>query len=508
MNRHLVLSFRFLAPWFHGRGDAGEPEWPPSPLRAVQAVVAAAARAGTLASVRTALTWLEQRAAPLILAPEAIESATGYRLSVPHNQMDLVARQWSRGSEGKTAEQRTMKNVRPRHLPDDSAVHYVWSLDADDSAAAALVATVRHVVALGWGLDLVVGHGAVIDDAQFAELSAALTVWTPRNDGSHDLRTAANGTFEDFERRHAAFLSRTSFAGPTLHPPPALSVFAITRYSRANQPPMIHVAGFALMRADSDNFRAFDTARRGKAVAGMLRHAVRTAAERAGWEPVRVNASVLGHGDGDEPRLLLAPVPSIEPRGNGGERVGAIRRVMLFSTDPYGSDTFWARRVLGGVDLIDEKTGEIQAVLAAASTGDRVLRRFTGKSRSWATVTPVVLPGHDDPGGLRNKLKKTTCTEVQKKLLERMMQRRETLVRKALLHAGLNAELAASATIEARESGFIAGVESASRYALPTHLATAPRLHVKLTFPHDVAGPLCIGSGRFSGLGLFAAVAT
>ena len=39
MSRHLVLSFRFLSPWFHGRGDEGEPEWPPSPLRAFQALV-------------------------------------------------------------------------------------------------------------------------------------------------------------------------------------------------------------------------------------------------------------------------------------------------------------------------------------------------------------------------------------------------------------------------------------------------------------------------------------
>ena len=46
MSRHLVLSFRFLSPWFHGRGDEDAPEWPPSPLRAFQAVVAAAAGVG------------------------------------------------------------------------------------------------------------------------------------------------------------------------------------------------------------------------------------------------------------------------------------------------------------------------------------------------------------------------------------------------------------------------------------------------------------------------------
>jgi CRISPR-associated protein Csb2 len=43
-----------------------------------------------------------------------------------------------------------------------------------------------------------------------------------------------------------------------------------------------------------------------------------------------------------------------------------------------------------------------------------------------------------------------------------------------------------------------------SRYAVPQHLASYPRLHVRLTWPRPVNGPLCIGSGRFSGLGLFA----
>lgn len=506
MTRHLVLSFRFLSPWFHGRGDEGTPEWPPSPLRAFQAVVAASARAGTLESNRSALAWLEQRGAPLIIAPEAVESTVGYRLSVPHNAMDLVARQWSRGDEGSAAEHRTMKNVRPQQLPEDAVVHYAWQLDDDGSATPALIAAARSVVALGWGVDLVVGDGAVVEGALLAELSTKLKVWEPRSDGRRELRSPMTGTLEDLERRHAAFLSRTSFAAPTLRPPPALSTFAITRYARADQPRVADVAAFTLMRVDSDNFRAFDTVRRGMAVAGMLRHAVRTAAERAGWDEARVTASVLGHGDGGETRFLLVPVPSVEPRGANAETVGAVRRVMVFSTDVRSTDTAWARRVLGGMDLIDENTGEVQAVLAATSSNDRVLRRYVSESSTWATVTPMLLPGHDDPGGIRDKLHKANRSEQQRSLLERLMKRREALVRKALRHAGIGDELAHSAEIEMGETGFVAGVEKASRYAVPSHLANSPRLHVKLTWPVKVPGPLCIGRGRFSGLGLFATV--
>lgn len=506
MARHLVLSFRFLSPWFHGRGDEGAPEWPPSPLRAFQAVIAAAARAGTLESTRVGLTWLEQRPAPLIIASEAVESASGYRLSVPHNAMDLVARQWSRGAEGNAAEHRAMKNVRPQRLPEDAIVHYAWQLEDDLPGTSALICAARGVVALGWGVDLVVGDGAIVDGAPLAALSAPLTVWEPRSDGRDELRAPVQGTLDDLERRHAAFLSRTSLADPTFRPPPPLLAFTLTSYARANEAPRAEIAGFTLMRLESDNFRAIDVVRRGAALAGMVRHAVRVAAERAGWDERRVRATVLGHGDGDEARLMMVPVPSIEPRGNGGETVSAARRVMLFSTDHRSRDTAWASRVLGGMDLVDERTGEVAAVLAAASPKDSVLERYRRDSFTWTTVTPVLLPGHDDPGGILKKLNGTKGGEEQKLLLGRLMKRREALVRKALRHAGIGDALAFSAGIQIRQTGFIAGVEKASRYAVPTYLADAPRFHVKLTWPQRVAGPLCIGRGRFAGLGLFVGV--
>lgn len=479
------------------------PEWPPSPLRAFQAVLAAAARAGRLASTRSALVWLEERAAPLIIAPEAIESVTGYRLSVPHNAMDLVAKQWRRGDEGNAAEHRTMKALRPHRLPEDAVVHYAWQLDGDESVVTELIAAARKVVALGWGVDLVVGDGAIVDDAQLARLVASLKVWQPRDHGRCELRVPIKGTLDDLEGRHAAFLARTSLDDPTLRPPPALSTFAITSYARADQPPATDVACFTLMSPKSDNLRPFDLSRRGMVVAGMLRHAVRVAAERAGWDEFRVNATVLGHGEASAPRLMLVPVPSIEPRGANGESVSAVRRLMIFSTDARNADIAWARRALGGVELIDEKTGEAQAVLAVTSRRDGVLKRYVSEGRTWVTVTPVVLPGHDDPGGLLEKLRKARQADEQKPLLERLAKRREALVRKALRQAGFGDELAFSAAIETRQTGFIAGVEKASRYAVPAHLAQAPRLHVKLTWPTKVAGPICIGSGRFSGLGLF-----
>lgn len=517
MSTYLLLSFRFLTPWFHGRRDEGAPEWPPSPLRVFQALVAAAARAGTLEAIRPALVWLEQREAPLVVAPEVAPAATGYRLSVPHNAMDLVGRQWAAGKEGNPAAHRTMKDVLPRRLPDDRdlgvalerrVVHFAWPTSTDGRKhAESLASLAGNVVALGWGVDLVAGEGAVVDGARIARLcNGADVVWQPVGEGGVRLRVPVAGTLRDLDRRHEQFLNRTEWGTPTLHPPAPLTVFGSSGYARQDEPPRQRVAAFTLMHPNADRMRAFDTPRQGMVVAGMLRHAVRVAAESAGWAEERVRSTVLGHGDGNAPRLLLIPIPSIEWRQGEANVVTRIRRVFVVSTDPHSRDIEWARRALGGAELRDEKSRKPSALLAVASAGEKTVKRYVEEARVWTTVSPVVLPGLDDPSGFRDRLKGTCDAAEQKRLIERLTRRREGLVRKALRHAGFSDQLVFAARIETREVGFLAGVDRASRYAVPQHLKGSPRLHVRLTWPRPVPGPLCIGRGRFSGLGLFASL--
>ena len=95
MPDYLCLSVRFLDGAFHGRADQGEPEWPPSPLRLFQALVAAAAarwnERRAISHASPALRWLESLPPPLIVVPASVQAATtGYRLYVPDNVGDLV----------------------------------------------------------------------------------------------------------------------------------------------------------------------------------------------------------------------------------------------------------------------------------------------------------------------------------------------------------------------------------------------------------------------------------
>ena len=65
MSGYLCISVTFLDPLFHGKGDGDEWEWPPSPMRVFQALLAGS-RTGCRniewSTVKSdAFRWLEQK---------------------------------------------------------------------------------------------------------------------------------------------------------------------------------------------------------------------------------------------------------------------------------------------------------------------------------------------------------------------------------------------------------------------------------------------------------------
>ena len=533
MPSHFRLSIRFLAPLFHGRRDGGVPEWPPSPLRAFQSLVAAAARrnggVGLNEQARSALSWLEKQAAPLIVAPAAI-GEDGYVLSVPNNAMDIVARAWSRGNESNSgdanpATHQTMKAVRPTRLLSGDAVHYLWRLghplDADVRGHLDVLSDIaRSIVALGWGIDLVVGNGEVVSRDDLQDIPGER--WLPGRAGrENDLRVPVAGTLHALTRRHREFLNRIGADG-VLTPPPPLSAYATVDYRRGTDPVPHDVTAFSLLNLAGSGFRAFDTVRHALTVAGMMRHTAKLAANLSGWPAEKINAFILGHGQSMESgkhvaagsrRFAYLPLPSIESRGMTRGRVaGSVRRVIVccFAED-CKDELRWARMALSGQELIDERTHEAVAMLAPLPVGETIVHQYVDAADSWATVTPVVLPGYDDPAHYRRRLKHATSSEQQKDLLRRLDLRIDSLLRKAITHAGFPKMLADHAELEWRRVGFWPGSELADRYGVPDHLHRFPRLHVRILWrdsshrPAKVPGPVCIGSGRYYGLGLFAA---
>lgn len=489
MVSYFCLTARFLQPLFHGRADGGEPEWPPSPLRAFQALVSAAARkptGGDLQSVGIALYWLEKQAAPLIVAPVGRTSSSKYRQYVPDNVADKVGKAWSGGREADMANYRTEKDVCPTHLCGGDAVHYLFPLsNAPCPNFDLLLSAARSITHLGWGVDMVAGNAAIISEEDVSKMQGER--WQSVDDASaNGYRVPVEGTLDALVQKHEAFLNRVTQDG--FHPVPPLSAFRIVRYRRTTDPIQRLLAAFSILKPDASAMRPFDATRRTRDVAGMVRHAVANAALEHGWSPEQINVFIHGKTpDGKRPvtgaispdRFMYLPLPTINQKLGRAE---SIRRVLVAAPLRCEEQIAWVRRALAGEELSNDG-GNPMALLTILPRTDWVLRKYVDKSRSWSTVTPVILPGHDDhdPG------------------------KADRLLRTAFGQAGYAKELIDLSELEWRRGGFRPGVDLATRYLPPENLAHRPQYHVRVRFPHPIPGPLVVGSGRFRGFGLFAA---
>ena len=495
VGRYALISVTFLDPIFHGRADGDEPEWPPSPLRLFQALIAGAATAsrssGGIADADiAAFRWLEQQGPPLIVAP-AGRRGQAYRLSVPNNAMDVVAAAWSRGNEtgrgdASPATHRSMKMVTPIHLDGADTVHYAWPVP---EGSAAVIDDLRRIalnlVALGWGIDLAFGAVTSSTDEEIRHLKGERWIPLKRATGA-SVRVPVSGTFDALLDRHSKFLERLSVAG-RFTPTPALTRYGRCNYARAGDRPGRPFAAFQFLSTEESGFRSFRSPQTAK-VAGMVRHCVGNAATESGRSGEGLSAEewvdqyVHGHrrdAGSSVGRFSYLPIPTIDPRGV----VDRIRRVIVAETsDGGGQHATWVGQVLVGQQLINEESQDAEAMLAMCPAADFVLAKYTTASRRWATVTPVILPWGDSGKPHR----------AEKQFL------------KAVRHAGYDPEHIVG--LELQREPFWRGCDVASRYFVPKHLRGTAAWHVRLEWKQPVAGPLAIGSGRHCGLGLFASV--
>lgn len=162
-----------------------------------------------------------------------------------------------------------------------------------------------------------------------------------------------------------------------------------------------------------------------------------------------------------------------------------------------------------------KKRHEPVAFLRRQADGDRAISGYLGESASWTTVTPVVLPGYDDPRKLRSRLnvsEKPISADEKEQIVRKLDNRIDRLLRKALCEAGLPDSLVSRANLEWSGSGFFPGADLTSRYSVPDQCRRFRRLHVRITWRElspdgtlrakKIKGPICFGSGRYAGLGL------
>lgn len=474
----LRVTVRFLQPFSHGRGEDGAPEWPPSPLRLFQALTANSIGREVVSARRDeaeqTLRWLERCGCPEIVAPRVASSGTPFRAFVPDNVADEVARAWVRGTDADIAEYRTEKDVRALRL-DGEAVHYVFRrIEHADAVAHAdvLRRMCRSLTHLGWGVDMVAGDASIDADPVAGER------WLPGHAGGRRLRVPTEGTFDALEARHARSLERLS--GGVFNPVPALTTFRTERYARASDAPTRPFAAFRMVHPETQRRFDVDPVSRTRDVAAWVRHAVGTVA--ADWPYGKTRWLVHGHGGESEPqgqteRFSFLPLPTINGRLR---RVESVSRVLVVGPPGYERHLGWLEARLAGYDLVWRDRAV--AFLDPLPSTDWVLGRYVETAESWSTVTPVVLPGHDDGSG----------------------RKAERLLRKALAQAGFEREIIDGIReLDWRKAGFRPGVEHANRYHRPDKV-TGPLFHVRIRFGAPIRGPLALGSGRHRGMGVFA----
>ena len=547
MKQLLCIQVRFLRDSCHGRGDGDAPEWPPSPLRLFQALVAAASfRWGWGKQIDSAaddsaadfLRWLERLSAPRIFAPPVRETAP-FRLYVPNNTADLAVpgrTGWKKGIQSnlkdveKYQKMRTEKDVQGHQIEnedEDSPVSFVWTIEKLDGDPSSYIGRLKDAAAslthLGWGIDMAAADARLLSAAEVKKLPGES--YRPVDEETDlSLRVPIPCTFDDLSKHYQKFLDQIEEKKQTFQPAPKSTKFRKRYYLSPNKSRKPRVAAFALLprkQNTSVRFQAFDPVEQGTAVADMVRHLVSKPKfhTQLGWKPEQL-AMLHGHGETENdnrshqpvsgPRLAILPLPSLEGRGQGRSRVlGSIRRVLL--TIMRGDEKSSAK--LDEVQRLLEGRVLPSAVLSPIHK-DKVVQEYLCPASSWATVSPVVLPGFDDPGGLRRKLRppqvENLSAKEKREILCKLEKRIEDLIRKAIRHAGYSTEMAENARLCWRGTGFWPGTALAGKSFVPQYLRQYRRLHVRIDWRDskgkliEVSGPVCLGGGRFLGMGLFA----
>lgn len=482
MTRHVCISVTFLDPLFHGKGDGAEPEWPPSPMRLFQALLAGSRtgwRERSWSNAKAeAFRWLEQRNPPEIVAPEA-RPAAAYTLFVPNNDGD---------KEFERQDRLTSKVARPHRLvcrdaerDQHQTLHYLWSIPEEEwprarTHAELLRGEARHLLALGWGIDQVVGYGRMLTDAEVAALPGKhWRAWSTRRPGVHTWRVPTANSLEDLELVHQSFLQRID--GQQYNPPRKLSRFDSVMYLSAATLPPRSYAPFEL--PDGVAFRQ----EKANEVAAMLRSLACNCAKMdthqfPGGSETYVAGHVADKFGHTPPRFSYLPLPTISHERSDG----MIRRVLI--AEPYGGNgahARWAQQRLCNQVLRDNDGNERGVLLDLwRARSDAMVKRYVAESEQWSTVTPVILPGFDD--GKQAKAEK--------------------LLLRAIEQAGFRLDTVTDLAL--RKAPFWHGSQHPRQYQRPQYLKHLPAWHVRLIFREPVPGPLALGAGRHCGLGVFA----
>lgn len=353
------------------------------------------------------------------------------------------------------------------------------------------------------------GEDLAVLDATDAEPPANTVRWQPAPRGV-SLEVPEAGCLDVCDAVFAQDLNNLPMA--------AAGVRAVT-YSSDVAMPALDVPTFVLGLWRNGKRCSWD-ARLLRQVVGPIRHLLdeiraevvdllaRTPSERPAMEEL-VRRVLVGHDESDNPitesHFAILPLPSVL----GPYPDGRVRRVAL--TDfGHGDDpnrraiVELAQVLLHGRELRDNGRGT--GVVLDTEPDGQWLRAITKRSRTWATVTPLVQTAKELTSSEWKRLVDARRNAEQDpstvaRLEARLRSRRLELIERSVRQA-ITGQQARIESIEFASGGPIAGVHVATQYRTNSYLGETPKLHVRVTFDRPVVGPIAIGRGRHVGFGL------
>ncbi|MFC3127169.1 type I-U CRISPR-associated protein Csb2 [Pseudoroseomonas globiformis] len=481
----MVIELRFASPRIlaAAKEDRGRAEWPLHGARLFSALVSVLheeeADPAVFTAGEAALFWLETLPSPEVQASDAtpITPLTTY---VPVN--DAL---YAPGAPGR---------LKPRLSPGVIAalplLRYVWRVDRAglNQHRIALQRLLSRLSWFGRSSNLVFPQLMEVAPEQLPQ-AAQLRVWQPDPSGQHVMRVARPGRLTRLRILYAD--GRPTDRGP------------LAAYRRDDDPPPPPETWQGPWQAVWDSFVLRSEARIplteaepfAKAVRRVLVARDRAAQATAGLQGLPLfadNAFVSGHRPDGAPargdRLALIPLGDLGHRHARGHLLGLAMLLPRSATPEQWQSV--AELLQGGApdaelaDLpLDAGWGRLLAASDDQPAGLR-LQRYAGPARDWVTTTPILLSRRPDQG--RNRSGQATEAAL-----------RALLIRECALSG-----LPEPEQVAVSAHPILPGQAAARAFRQDRGGPQRWAVHARLRFAVPLAGPLLVGAGRFSGLGL------
>jgi len=522
MRRSLLITVRLHDGRFHGRRRDGSDEWPPSPARLFQALVAGVARGSLGKEERAALGWLEKLEEPVIAAPTN-KPGQGFDNFVPNNDLDSVG-----GDVRRIGDIRTRKVIKPRLFDAATPFLYAWTFDPGDEAEAQAVAQMTDgIYQLGRGVDMAWAIAEVVESAELDQRLEAFpgAIYRPCKGGEGEtaLDCPEPGSLESLCKRYKANGQRFTAVGEDdqaklLFSQAPRPRFRSVHYNspstylsfdiRDTAPPDAPSASWPLDRIAMlvQKLRG-ELSADGTPISGAAKRLWDALPDRRG----EISGVMIGLNatEADKARRVrILPLPSIgDPHADH-----AIRRVIVeapANCPLLVDDIAWAFSGLEVVPCtVDQSTGEILGRVQLVPADDRSMLDHYGiqtqeGARVWRSITPLALSEAVGRRRIEPARRRAEAKSSPERLAEH--QRAAGAVLHALRHAGVRAS---AASVQVQREPFGAKGSRVELFSPGTRFAKERLWHAEITFATPVQGPLVLGDGRYAGLGIMSPVAS